>query len=575
MQERLAVEVPEEIWEQIISLLDDDVNLEPLSLVSKTFLSITNRLKQTLIISDPTSFFLPKLFHRFPNLKHISLRDFHGEPTWILQQISLASFPLQSLDLSNHSIFPFKAIQQLPNSSLTSIQSLKLQNLSILNDVDLGVISQLMCNLEELDVSDPKDDYCVNGDLEFTGGGLGITDDGIGMLASKLSKLRKVNLSGNYFISDKSVVNLSEKCLNLEEIVVKNCTFVTQNGLAFAFQNSQNLNSVALLGMDLAVSEISHSLACARNLSVLDFSYMSVSDGLLFSIAKASIPLRKFTLYHCKDFTFSGVLSLLHSYRSLEYLSLEGVYWITDRTVIDISKFLRKANTVKFNFCSRLTSSGFFTMLKNCPSLEILEMEKTDMGKQEFAVSNASNPQTRALILSSNKSLSNECLEKIAISCPGLELLDVSDCPSITRKGIGEILRNCTGLKHLQISGCGAIKSLGMDAKLRRLEVLRASGSGLNDDGLMMIAKKCPALVYLDVMGCSGVTSKGVKEVVYHCRRLKEINLNWCRDMGRDIVAWMVFSRPSLRKIVPPTGFVPTDYEKSLFLRHGCLVSEG
>uniref|UniRef100_A0A803L761 F-box/LRR-repeat protein 15-like leucin rich repeat domain-containing protein n=1 Tax=Chenopodium quinoa TaxID=63459 RepID=A0A803L761_CHEQI len=577
MQDRNIVDVPEEIWEQIISLLDHDLYLEPLSLVSKSFLSITNRLKQTLIISNPTSNFLPKLFHRFPNLKIISLSQFNGEPCSILQLISLAHFPLQSLDLSNHTYFPCNAIQQLPRSSLSSIKSLVLRNLSILNDSDLGVISQFIANLEELDVSDPKDDYCVtgDGDMDVSGGGLGITDDGIDLIASKLTKLRKVNLSGNYFVSDKSVISLSEKCLNLEEIVVKNCTFVTQVGMAFAFQNCRNLKSVGLLGMDLGVPEIAHLFACAQNLSVLDFSYMAVSDGLLFSIVKASIPLRKFTLYHCKDFTFSGVLSLLRTYHSLEYLALEGVYWITDRTIIDLSKFLRKANTVKLNFCSRVTSSGFFTLLKNCPMLDILEMEKTDMGKQEFAVSNATNPQTRALILSCNKTLSNECLEKIAYSCPSLELLDVSDCPSITRKGIGEILRNCTGLKHLQMNGCGAIKSLGMDAKLRKLEVLRASGSGLNDEGLLMIAKKCPALVYLDIMGCSGVTSKGVKEVVYHCGRLKEINLNWCREMSRDIVAWMVFSRPSLRKIVPPYGFVPTDYEKSLFLRHGCLVGEG
>ncbi|KNA24859.1 hypothetical protein SOVF_011730 [Spinacia oleracea] len=570
------MDVPEEIWEQIISLLildDHDLHLEPLSLVSKTFLSITNRLKQTLIISNPTSNFIPKLFLRFPNLKHISLSDFHGELTSILQFISLSNFPLESLDLSNRDDFPSDSIQQFPNSSLKSIKSLKLHNLSIFTDSDLGVISQFITNLEELDVSDPKEDCCVT---DISGGAaIGITDDGVDLLASKLPHLRKVNLSGNLFISDKSLINLSEKCLNLEEIIVKSCNFVTQTGVAFALQNCQNLNSVSVLGMDLVVSpEMNQSLSSARNLSVLDFSYMSVSDPLLFSIVKASIPLKKFTLYHCKDFTFSGVLSLLRTYNSLQYLALEGVYWITDRTIIDMSKFLRKVTTVKLNFCSRLTSSGFLTLLKNCPSLDILEMEKTDMGKQEFAVNNAYNPQTRALILNSNKNLSNECLEKIAFSCPNLELLDVSDCSSITRKGIGEIIRNCTGLRHLQMNGCGMIKSLGMDAKLRKLQVLRASGSGLNDDGLMMIAKKCPALLYLDVMGCSGITSKGVKEVVHHCTRLKEINLNWCRDMSRDIVAWMVFSRPSLRKIVPPCGFVATEHEKSLFLRHGCLIDE-
>lgn len=574
MPPKCVLDVPDEIWEQIISLLDHDRYLEPLSIVSKRFLSITNRLKQTLTISDPTPHFLPKLFHRFPNLKNISFSDFHGSPTSILGQISQTHFPLESLDLSNLKNFPSEAIQGLPSSSLYSIRSLKLSNLSVINDSDLDVISQLMGNLEELDLSDPKDDYNMSEDLDMSGGCLGITDEGVGLLASKLSNLRKVNLSGNYLISDNSVVSLSEKCPNLEEIVLKNCTFVTQNGVSFALGNCWNLKSVALLGMDLAAQDISDSLCCARNLSVLDFSYMSVSDGLLFAIAKASIPLRKFTLYHCKDFNFSGILSLFYAYQSLEYFALEGIYWLNDRNIIDISKFLRKAITIKFNFCSRLTSSSFFTILKNCPALNSLEMEKTDMGKQEFAVSNANNPNIRALILGSNKTLSNEFLEKIALSCPNLELLDVSECPGITRKGIGEIVRCCTSLRHLQVSGCGQIKSLGIDAKLRKLETLRASVSGLNDEGLIVIAKKCPSLMYLDVMGCSGVTPRGVREAVKHCERLREINLNWCRGMGHDIVAWMVFSRPSLRKIVPPHGWLPTENEKSLFLRHGCQVCE-
>ncbi|KAH9621258.1 hypothetical protein KSS87_004369 [Heliosperma pusillum] len=428
-----------------------------------------------------------------------------------------------------------------------------------------------MINLEELDVSDPRDDYNVD-DVMNTSDGLGITDNGVDLIASNLSSLRKVNLSGNYFVSDKSVVSLVEKCRNLEEIMMKNCTFITQNGVVFALRNCGNLRSVGLLGMDLAVPETSEALGFARNLSVLDFSYMSVSDGLLYAIAKASIPLKKFTLFHCKEFTFSGVLSLLRMYQALEYFALEGVYWVTDRTVIDISKFLRKANTVKLNFCSKVTSSGLFTVLKNCSMLNSLEMEKTNVGTEDFAVNDAKNPHIRALCLNANKTLSNECLEKVSLSCPNLELIDVSDCPGITRKGVGEVVRRCTSLKHLQMSGSGALKTLGIDLKLPNLEVIQASGSGLNDDGLITIARKCPGLVNLDIMGCSGVTCKGVKEIILNCRRLREINLSWCRIAGHDIVAWMVFTRPSLRKIVPPHGVVITEVEKSLFLQHGCMV---
>ena len=56
----------------------------------------------------------------------------------------------------------------------------------------------------------------MSGDLDMTSECLGIIDDGVDLLASKLCNLRRVNLSGNYLISDKSVISLAEKGLNLE-----------------------------------------------------------------------------------------------------------------------------------------------------------------------------------------------------------------------------------------------------------------------------------------------------------------------------------------------------------------------
>lgn len=93
---------------------------------------------------------------------------------------------------------------------------------------------------------------------------------------------------------------------------------------------------------------------------------------------------------------------------------------------------------------------------------------------------------------------------------------------------------------------------------------------GFNDEGLIVIVKKCFFFMYLDVMGCFGVIFRGVREVVKYCERLREINLNWCRGMGYDIVVWMVFLRFFLRKIVFLYGWLFIENEKSLFLRYGC-----
>jgi F-box/leucine-rich repeat protein 2/20 len=91
----------------------------------------------------------------------------------------------------------------------------------------------------------------------------------------------------------------------------------------------------------------------------------------------------------------------------------------------------------------------------------------------------------------------------------------------------------------------------------------------------MMIAKRCHGLLQLDLEGCLNVTIKGVNEVVQSCMRLREINLKLCDNVKVDIIPRMVFSRPSLRKIIPPCRFIPTDKQNKFFLRHGCLVCKG
>lgn len=67
--------LPDEIWECVFKFLDEgddyDLNccLKSISLVSKQFFFITNRLRFSLTIFFPTIPFLCHLFHRFKNLR--------------------------------------------------------------------------------------------------------------------------------------------------------------------------------------------------------------------------------------------------------------------------------------------------------------------------------------------------------------------------------------------------------------------------------------------------------------------------------------------------------------------------
>ncbi|GAB2250235.1 hypothetical protein Droror1_Dr00013594 [Drosera rotundifolia] len=309
-------DIPDEIWEQIISKISLDRYLSQLSTLSSRFLSLTNQFKRTLFITKPTARFLPRLLRRFPNLKHISFEQFYDDPDEILGEISRFGVKLETLDLSNQVGFPVKWLIGMKGGCLEGIRVLRLKGVGGLGDRGLGLIGKLMPELVELDLSEPRDDY---GDAWGDEGKLcEITDDGVAVLAGRLKGLRKIDLSGNCLVSDRSVAVLCEKCMDLEEIVVDKCSFVTKEGISRVLRECVNLKSVRLHGMEVLSPEFSEPLGCARNVNVIHFAYMGVSDGLLLEIIRAKLPLRKFTLFHCQNFTFSGILSLLRVYQGLE-----------------------------------------------------------------------------------------------------------------------------------------------------------------------------------------------------------------------------------------------------------------
>jgi hypothetical protein len=127
--------LPDECWESICTFLidDDDDNhryLKPLSLVSKQFLSITNRLRSSFTICTPTLLYIQTLCHRFPNLTSIHITNIQGDLNDLLCQISKFPFNLKSLKLSNINKFPAKGLQVLSKkiTTLTSLTCSKFQH---------------------------------------------------------------------------------------------------------------------------------------------------------------------------------------------------------------------------------------------------------------------------------------------------------------------------------------------------------------------------------------------------------------------------------------------------------------
>ncbi|XP_009106730.1 F-box/LRR-repeat protein 2 [Brassica rapa] len=556
------MDLPEECWELIFRFIDQDDHrfLESLSLVSASFLSITNRVRSTFTITDRTLPFLHRHILRFHNLKRVRFHDFHGDINSILLQISLSCLDLESLDISGMPYFP--DLKTKMSSSMKEFSCSGVRELRENNIVSIGVCFP---SLQKLDISYPES-------LPSP-----VFDSAIISLSSNLKSLLKIDVSGNNLITDKSLVSLSQNCVLLREIIFRDCDFVSSRCIEFVLSNSRFLESLAINGIGWRPRESfsKDAFLLCRCLSELNLSDSFLSDEFLRLIADAKLPLKKIVLSNCQCLTFDGVLYLLTKYQTLVHLNLEGSSFLSDEMIMELVVFLGRLTFVNFSFCAKLTGVSFFNILERCVSLQCMRMEGTNFGveddSKELCVLKS---RIKSLYISGNHNLRDECLLKISRHCPFVETLAVDHCPAITGDGVLEVLRNSGELTSLDISGCSGIKCVdALDFELPKLETLRACGTWIDDQALGLISKRCPRLLRLDLKGCLNVTSRGVKEVVQRCTRLREINLSNC-EVDDGIFIWMVCANPSLRKIVPPCCFSPTKELHKFLLRHGCVICQ-
>ncbi|KAI8551354.1 hypothetical protein RHMOL_Rhmol06G0179500 [Rhododendron molle] len=459
---------------------------------------------------------------------------------------------------------------------MKNLKFLTCSELRTLRDLELFAIADSMPCLEDLDISYPVNDFGWDSD-EFEArspGEMGVTDTGIEVLSSKLKRLRKIDVSGNEFLTDYSLITLSTNCIYLTDIALCNCWSVTEYGIGFVMRNSPNLSSLSVQGIEFGQLD-EYSLCCARNLATLVLCNSTVPDEFLHLLVKAGIPLKSIHLdfsLQLPSYALSGISSLLNKYQSLECLSLVQTNFLTDETMSDLSQCLSALVRIRLAICYNLTESTFFTLAKNCPLLEDITMEAANFGGGDRATEIVENPRIKSLNLKYNQNLSDECLAKLASVCPSLEVLDVSCCKGITEKGIANFLKSGSKIRKLHIVECRGIKNIGNGFELSELDFIGAAKSGINDDGLVVIGNRCHGLLNLDLDGCLGVTTVGLKEILTNCERLRKINLTGCPNLCAETVDWMVFSRPSLRKIILPSSYLPSESQRQLFLHHGCLV---
>ncbi|KAH7862347.1 hypothetical protein Vadar_003560 [Vaccinium darrowii] len=586
-------------WELIFQKVreDDERDLDSISLVSKQFLSISNRVKQslTLNVNADTLHLLPNILRRFRHIKSIVI------DTNILKNIYdsiaidgvLDQIARYGILLNLHALRFQCHIEALRDGfrALALSKNMK-NNLKVLDcswvismqDKDLVLIADLFPQLEELSIQ--ADRYFFDDETAVR-----ITDDGIGVLAAKLKELKEIEIYcplDACFITDKSLESLSENCVKLRKIDL--CISradqhnVTEVGIDSVMRHSTNLTSLSLdlLSLQPPTSPfaIGNGFANAKNLHSLSLGQALISNKRISLLAKTYPPLKKLELssFPGDNSEILGALKmLLHACQlTLEELSLS--FWsLTNTDISDLAPYLSNLTSINLDGLSGLTSVTFYTLTKSCPLLKILTM--VNMKGQEDTFSPDflhKNYRMRHLDISKNPWLNDTILKNMGHVCPNLQFLRVSYCLRLTNVGIGEVLRRCPAItqlniNHLKVSNDFFGRYSDNSSKLN-LKTLEACDNKISDEGMAMIGNRCPNLQYLNIGFCKQVTDKGVMEVVKKCKRLRNICLYGCEKVSTNILPEMVFSRPSLRKIDLPSKFDLTEETKNTVSSFGCRL---
>jgi F-box/leucine-rich repeat protein 2/20 len=162
------------------------------------------------------------------------------------------------------------------------------------------------------------------------------------------------------------------------------------------------------------------------------------------------------------------------------------------------------------------------------------------------------NPQVKAVYFDDNILLNGTSLIKFSSICPNLQLLDLNACESISRECIVEVMKIVCKISHLNLAYTG-IEKFQINFEVSQLKVLNLSGSRIEDESLSIISKCCTGLLFMDIQNGWYVTTKGASEIIRNCIVLKELNLRNC-DLDGDFVCGLIFTRPSLRKLITPSG---------------------
>ncbi|XP_050915234.1 uncharacterized protein LOC127130227 [Lathyrus oleraceus] len=399
------VYLPDDCWEHVFSFIisqPEDKNklkFKSLSIVSKQFLSITNRLIFSMKIDHLHLCYLSRFFHRFSNLNSLDLsfgyRDLDAAIALALRdRPSLKSLSISRIDLTHANYINSYYIDSFV--SLKSLNSLKF-SCSEISDHLLYAIAREALPLKTFVLQNCTGGYSYHGiysllskchgiqylglqDVDF------LNNHHLSRFSLLLPDLLSINLSGRSKLTESALFVLAN-CHSLGEITMEHTRKEREeNSDALKdFDVNPRLKFLHLFS-NLFINDHTIPLFASMfpSLQLLDLSYChGISKNGISQLLSRCSKLTHLHLTYCGKVTR---FKLNFVVPQLELLNLSGTF-VDDKTLYEISKSCGGLLKLYLISCKYVTEKGVMWLVKKCKQLKEIDLRGCDAVNAEVILS--------------------------------------------------------------------------------------------------------------------------------------------------------------------------------------------
>jgi hypothetical protein len=320
--------------------------------------------------------------------------------------------------------------------------------------------------------------------------------------------------------------------------------------LKWAMKRRLHLGSIKIYQFSSVPEDVWTSIAlttCLDRLRELDISDSDMTDALLLPLLnKCRNSLKELRFRWCQGITAESAASIGEC-SELEVLHPNDA--VSSR-LSEIVEELPKLRECDFSYTSSLTDEGVISLAMSCPDIEILNLSKCSRITDAAIASLVQCRALKRLHLSNNTQLTDAAFAGLSEGCwPKMEILDLSGLRRLSDAIFVSLARACPSLVKVVLRDTNVTDEIVWTLCELCPSILTLDFSGcpnVTDRSLVAISKHLHSLTFLEFRNNEAITDDGIAKLVAKCHSIKTLWMSGCHSISDRSVLQIADHCPAL-----------------------------